>query len=140
MTGAVSSHRVQLQAGDGASPEVFNRICEILNFNGPSETAPQIDVTSLCSDAREYIGGLKDGGEVGFDLNFVPGDPMQYQLRDDLNNGTVRNYQIVIEGASPTTTIGFAAIVTAFSLTGAVDQAVQASASLKITGQVTYTG
>lgn len=140
MTGAVSSHDAELQAGDGGSPEGFTRICEILNFNGPNESAAQIDVTSLCSTAREYIGGLKDGGQVTFDLYFVPGDPLQYQLRSDLSTHHTRNYRIVIQGASPSTVISFAAIVTAFSLTGSVDQAVKAAVSLKITGDVNYVG
>lgn len=140
MTGAVSSHDAELQAGDGGSPEAFTRICEILNFNGPNEQAANIDVTSLCSTAREYIGGLKDGGEVSFDLNFVPGDPMQYQLRSDLGNGTTRNYKIVIQGGSPSTIISFAAIVTGFNLSGSVDQQVQAATTLKITGDVNYVG
>ncbi len=140
MTGAVSSHDVELQLGDGGSPEAFTQVCEILNFNGPNQSAPQIDVTSLCSDAREYIPGLKDGGEFSFDLNYVPGDQMQYLLEHALSTRVTNNFRLVINAGSPTTTYTFAAIVTQFGLTGAVDQQIQAAVTLKITGDVTRAG
>ena len=66
-----------LQRGDGASPEVFTTIAEILSIGGPSLTAGTVDATSMESLDRyaEFIAGLKDGGEVSFTIAFIPTEP-----------------------------------------------------------------
>lgn len=130
-TAAISTQGVQLQRNNVL-------IAEITNFNGPSETARQVDVTSLDSTSREYISGLRDGGEVSFDMNLVPGDTAQQGLRADLAARTVQSFSIVLTDAGACT-ITFSALVTQFSIRGGVDDRVTASCSLKITGDVTYT-
>lgn len=136
MTLATTSQGVQLRRGDGATPtEGFTLIAEIQNINGPNESTKQIDVTNLDSEAREYINGLIDGGEVSFDGNFVGSNAQQQGLRDDMVDGVLRNFELALadDDTNPTT-ISFSAIVTAFGIKSAVDTQVTFSATLKLSG------
>ena len=47
MTQAIHTQGTKLQRGDGAGPEVFTTIAVVISFTGPTETAKQVDVTSL---------------------------------------------------------------------------------------------
>jgi predicted secreted protein len=141
---AVSTVGVKLKRGDGATPtEVFSAIGEVFNLSGPNETAAQIDVTSFDSTAREYIAGLRDGGEVTFEFNFVGDDVSQAGLRSDFAAGTLRNFEIDLHDATATLTVpskyAFAASVTALGNSFAVDDKITGSCTLKISGPVTFT-
>jgi hypothetical protein len=141
-TKATSTKGVKLQRGDGAGSETFTTIAEVLSWKGPTEKAPQLDASSFDSTAMEYISGLPDNGEVTFDVNWVGSDAQQQGLRTDLRAGTKRNFklQLVDSGGVTPTIVSFAAIVTgAPELSGAVNQIVKGSCSLRITGQATYT-
>jgi hypothetical protein len=140
---ATIAKTVKLQRGDAATPEVFTTIAEVTNVNGPPETAPQVDVTSFDSDAKEFRAGLVDGGEVSFDMNFVGEDSQQQGLRTDLRAGTVRNFKVIIPDrvlAANCSTCAFSAVVT--NLSGpesAVDAVIKQSCSLKVSGLPTWT-
>ncbi len=141
---ASSSQKVILARGDGASPtEVFTKIGEITSWNGPTETAKQIDVTSVDSDAREFIAGLSDPGEVSFDGNFVADDASQLGLRADMAARVLRNFKLTLADATAAltkpTVIAFTAVVTKFEIKGSVDNKVDFAAALKISGVPVYT-
>ncbi len=139
-TKASSTAGVKLQRGDGATPtEAFTTIAEVTDVKGPDEKSPTIDVTSFDSAAKEYINGLKDSGEMTFDMNFVGSDAQQQGLRADMTNRVKRNFKLILnDHATTPTTLTFAAIVTAFPLTLGTDAAVKASCTLQISGAVTW--
>lgn len=141
-TKATSGVGVKIQIGDAAEPEVFTTIAEITDFNGPNETSPSIDVSNFDSEAREFIAGLKDGGEVTFSCNFVGSNAQQQALRTAQKNRVKKNFKILINDAAldaDKTTIELAANVTGFSLTGSVDAAIKAAISLKVSGEPAFT-
>lgn len=131
----IATQQTELARGDGAEPEVFTKIPDVTNISGPNETKDEIDVTSFDSTAREYIPGIGDSGELTFDLNFRPDDTQQQGLRADKDAGTARNYQITLTDG---TTFTFEAIVTAFTLTAATNDAWRGSVTLKISGAVDW--
>jgi hypothetical protein len=59
----------------GSSP-TFTEIANVTSISGPSISRNVYDVTAHDStdSYMEFIGGLKDGGELSFDLNWDPGD------------------------------------------------------------------
>lgn len=141
-TKAVSAQGVTLQRGDGATPtEAFATIAEILDWQGPTETAKQIDATSLDSTAREYIPGLLDGGEVSGNFIWVGSNTQQQGLRSDLAARVKRNFKLTLTdtGASTPTIITFTAVVTDISLKGQVDDKIMGSFKLKISGTPVFT-
>jgi predicted secreted protein len=140
---ATIAKAVKLQRGDGGGTEVFTTIGEVTNVSGPPETAPQVDVTSFDSTAREFRAGLVDGGEVSFDMNLVGSNAQQQGLRTDLRAGTVRNFKLILPDAAleaNCTTIAFAAVVTNLSgVDAAVDGVIKQSCTLKVSGLPTWT-
>src|ERR1700754_2400702 len=76
---------------------VFATIANVTNISGPDRKRETIDVTAHDSPDgwMEFIGGLKDGGEVQLDINYDPGETT-HDLDDDFDDTEPRNYQIVI--------------------------------------------
>lgn len=132
MTAATSTQGVQLKRAGVL-------IAEVTSFKGPGTKAPQIDVSSFDSTAMEFISGLKDQGEFTFDLNFVGSNAEQQSLQEDIGSTAVAFTLVLADDTVSPTQAAFSALVTAFELSGAVNQALKASCTLKITGEVTWT-
>lgn len=131
-----------LKIGDGGSPtESFTTIFQVLDIGGPSLELEAIESTNHSSTGgwREFIGGLLGGGEVGFEVNY---EPTQATLNatagliNDMENRTVRNFQLVFPDTGATTW-SFAALVTKFEPSAPVDGKLTASVTLTISGQPT---
>jgi len=144
MTSAISSFGTLLKIGDGLSPESFTTIAEVTDISGPGLELDAIEATSHSSTGgyKEFIGGLLDGGEVSFEISFIPTNATHSYtsgLIYALRNRTVRNFQLVFPNVGATTW-AFAALVTGFEPKEPVDDKLSASVTLKITGQPTLAG
>ncbi len=94
--------KVFLAVGNGASPEVFARYCEIDSMSGIGVKNDLVDVTTFCSNgSKEYVGGLSDGKEVTFGANYSMSEPIQESLMADVDNKVTRNFEVQVDGASP---------------------------------------
>lgn len=142
MSDAVAGFNSLLQIGDGATPtENFTTIAEVKDISGPSLSLNPVGVTNQSSTGgwAEFIGGLLDAGEVTFDINYLPTHATHNAatgLIRDLVNRTKRNFKLIFPNAGATTW-AFTALVTAFSPSEPVADALTASVSLKISGQPT---
>jgi len=141
MTLAIDAYGTLLQVGDGQAPEVFTTIAEVTEIGGPSLALDPLDVTSHTSPGafREFIGGLLDGGEVTFTINYVPTNATQDAttgLIADMIARTVRNFQLIFPDVG-STQWSFAALITAFEPAEPVDDRLSAELTLKVTGQPT---
>ncbi|MET9516385.1 phage tail tube protein [Streptomyces sp. NPDC002994] len=127
---------VQLKRGDGAGPEVFTAIADVTNLSGPGLSRETIDVTSHGSPDgwMEFLGGLKDGGEVSVDINYRPA--FHDDLVDDFEDNAPRNYQVVFPDEA-STTWGIKAILTGFEPEMPYDDKAAASLTLKVSGKPT---
>ncbi|EFC78983.1 phage tail tube protein [Parafrankia sp. EUN1f] len=88
----------QLRRGNGATPiETFTTIAEVTNISGPSMERETLDMTSHSSPDkwREFIGGIKDGGEVSIDMNYDIGEATHNALQEDFDDEDPRHFQIV---------------------------------------------
>lgn len=132
----VTSQGLVIGWGDGASPEVFTAIGNIVDHDGPSKENPEVDVTDLNSSAKEYIPGLVDNGEITITVNFDPSNASHDRLLDDLDGRISRNYQITWP-VSPALNWTFNAFVKSFSQRSGVDQPLQGTVTLRINGAVT---
>jgi predicted secreted protein len=127
----------QLQRGDGAGSETFTAIASVTNITPPALERETYDVTAHDSPSkwREFIGGLKDGGEVSIDINY---DPREHDgLVADLDDDEPRNYKVVWPG-----TLGswaFAAVLTGFEPEAPHDDKLAASLTFKVSGKPTIT-
>lgn len=124
------------KTGNGASPEAFTTLAEVTNITPPNMSRDSVDAThELSPNAwREFIAGLKDGGEVSLELNFVPGGASAAALMDELNlepEDAPKNRQIVFKDGSIMT---FRAFLTAFEPEAPIDDKMAASVTFKVTG------
>jgi len=136
---AVLGFGTLLQIGDGGNPEVFTTIAEVTSISGPNLTKNFVEVTHMESlnGYDEFIPGLKSGGEITCELNFVPSDTTFTTLKTAYDNDTLSNYKIVFPDSAGTTA-SFAAYVSAISPTAPVADKMSLSITLKITAAVTF--
>jgi predicted secreted protein len=127
--------------GDGADPEVFTAIANVHNLGGPEITKAALDVTAHDGNGwMDFVGNLKDGGEISLELNWDPGeathDLATGLLGSLVNESQPTNWQVVWPDDA-STTWDIAAIVTAFGPSAPVDEKLTASVTLKVSGQPT---
>ena len=111
-------------------------IAELTNIGGPSLSAATIEATSHDSDDgyREFLQGLRDGGDISIEGNFIPGNAGQVALTTDLNDGSLDAYTITFPAVMATTWT-FNAIVTAFECSAPFDDKASFTATLKVSGK-----
>jgi len=113
-------------------------IAELMSISGPSISMEPIDVTNHDSvdSFREYIAGLRDGGEISIEGNFLDGNAGQAALIADVTAGTSGSYSVNFpDGAK----WEFTAFVTAFENQASFDDKIGFSATLKINGKPIFT-
>lgn len=127
--GALSS----LKLGDGASPEVFTTVAEVLRVGAIGQSTSEIEVTHLSSTSKEYIGALPEGATVDFQVNFV-GGTQQNALRDGV--GTTKNFRMDF---SDNTRASFAFVILSFNRDETTPESqLTGSINGRITGDLTW--
>ena len=140
-TSAMNAHGTLLKLGDGGGSEVFTTIAEVLDISGPGLARGVLDATSHSSGGwKEKIAGIKDGGQVSFDINWVPNNATHGSstgLISFFEADVARNFKLV-ENTAPPLTWSFSALVVNFNSAKPVDGVRKGSITLEITGSVTY--
>ena len=128
-----------LAVGDGASPEVFTTIAEVIEVTGPDSSNDEIETTNLSSTAKEFIAALKDNGSCDFEAHFNPSNTQHGNLWDDADAATVKNYKLTWSdpATSPDPYVQFAAFVSSLSVANPPNDSVKISGTLRITGAIT---
>lgn len=132
----IESQSCTFKVGDGASPESYNAVGQVVNIDGPDGAASVIDVSSLASTRREKKMGLPDEGRIALSLQYDPDDTGQTRCTTLRNGRTAGNFRIELSD-SPATTWSFSGYVLEFSKSINIDQVVMGSIVVEITGSVT---
>ena len=144
-TTATIGFGVILAKGDAASPEVFTTIAEITDLSGPGLARDAVEATHTASTNRwrEFLAGLKDGGEVSLTMNHLPNNATQDATSGGLvgefatvDGDTVGNWKLTFP-VSPAVSWTFPAILTAFEPATPIDDRMTATATFKIAGEPT---
>lgn len=95
-----------------------------------------IDVTDQASTDgwKEFVGGLKDGGQVELTGNFKSVDDGQSELRG--NPGETAAWELTFSNGAKASGN---AVIGGYNVTNPLDNKVGFTCSLKITGKTTYT-
>jgi len=117
-------------------------IAEVTHIGGPGLARDTIEATHHKSPNmwREYIKGLKDGGEVSIDLNFMPFDSTHNAatgILADFSDDTTISTWVVTFPDTNNTQWTFDAIVTGFEPDEPFDDKLSASVTLKVSGEPT---
>src|SRR5680860_719809 len=105
-----------LERSDMATIPVFTEVANVTNLGGPKLSRSTTDVTAHDSpDAyMEFIGSLKDGGEVSMDINWDPRETTHANLLADFEDTVPRDWQLSIPLPTGTADWAFTAIMTGF--------------------------
>lgn len=133
-TQARIGHGSQFYVGSDSSPIAYTAIAEITSITPPSVTRDVIDATHTGSPDqwREHIPGLKDGGEVSIEMNFVPNSDSSNILVAIQLDSFARDFKIVFPEGS---TWVFQAFCTGFEPDAPFDDKMTATATFKVSGK-----
>lgn len=103
-------------------------------------TSDDIEVTHYKSDDgyKEYIQGLRDGGEIAVEGNFIPSDAGQASLIADFNTGVKRTFLVTLPNTDASTWSG-SAYVKGFTTSTEINDKIMFTATIKLTGKPTFT-
>lgn len=127
---------------DTTGAGVFAVIANVTDVSGPSRSREAIEVTAHDSPDkyREFVKGLKDGGEVSITLNYDPGTSTHSDLDADFEENALRDYQVVIlPGDVDEHTWDFSALITDLGDEFPFDDKMEREATFKISGKPTLT-
>ena len=119
---------------EGTTPGTYVPVAEVKAITLPGGSRDAVDVTHLASPDRyrEFIAGLKDGGEASFTLNWVP------SATDSLMAGFVAvsgTYQVTAPNGVLMRFSGFFTNYSPPELTP--EGPMEASATIKVSGKAT---
>lgn len=132
MTSAIAALGVLLKR-DG------NTIAELSKIGPVGKSRETIDCTNLntAGGYKEFIGGMRDGGVVALEGNFIAGDTSgQIGLQTDFDVETAQSFVVYFPTAI-TATWTFSGVVTKFETNFEVNNKVTFAAEIKITGAPT---
>lgn len=147
-TNARIGHRALFQIFDStASPPAWTTVAEVTSITPPQFAKDAIDATHTESPEgfREFIGGLKDAGQVSVELNLVPKGPTMALLLGAFDLDAAFQARILFPDGDPqaspiTCSIwAFLAIITGFTPEAPVEGKMTATATFKISGKPTFT-
>lgn len=98
-----------------------------------------IEVTNFDSPSgwKEFIAGLKMGGTVSVEMNFLPGNSSQQGLRSAVGSSTISTYSVIFTDSGET--YSFSAICTKFKANASTPaDSLKATAEFQITGAITF--
>ena len=120
----------------------FVDVGQVRDISGPSMTQDAVEVTARDTNKwRAFTPGLRDGGEVTFDLIYDPNLASHSAtntttgLVSFLLTGTAKTFRLDM---SDSNYFSFSGIVTAFTPESPLEDAMTASCTIKVTGAVSY--
>lgn len=134
----IDAFGIALQRSNMVTPTAtFVTIGNVTSVSGPEIERETYDVTAHDSvdGWREFIGGLKDGGEVSLELNY---DPSKHDsLVADFDDTAARDFKLVFPGGRGQW--AFKAFITGFSQEAPSDGQFSGELTFKVTGKPTIT-
>ena len=122
-------------ASGGAVDKVtFTSFCELTGANQQDGGADQIEVTTICSDAKEFEQGLSDSGTLQLDYNAAPNESVQLALTAAKVAGTQIAFKIVFPNSGGT--VIMLGTVQQQSIAGQVNGVWTGSATIKLSGPI----
>ena len=128
--------------GDGAVPENFTTVAEVLDLHPGAYVADVAEVTGQLSSGgfKEKIPTLLDAGACTFDLNYVIQNSTQSYsagLFGDFSARKIRDYKVVFPDAN-STTWSFRGFIKEWKPVAALKDALKVAVTIEFTGQPTF--
>jgi len=125
--------------GTAISIALMVPLVEVLKAGGPGMKADMKEVSNMGSPNayKEFIAGLREGGDVTFEGNYIPKEATNSQatLRTDFENGTLSCWCLDMPGPAGNGIWMFNAFVSSIQPTYPLDDRVTFTGTLRITGK-----
>jgi len=142
---AIASTSFELAGEDGTAADAyvsggtidlatFSTFCELTGANQQDGGADEIDVTTICSTAKEFEQGLSDSGTLQLDYNVAPNGAVQTALRAAKVSGDQLAFKITFPNSGGT--VIMLGTVQSQSMSGSVNDVWKGSATIKLTGPI----
>jgi predicted secreted protein len=117
-------------------------IGNIKDISGPSMQKDFIDVTDMSSPGnyREFIGGLRDPGEIQFTIHMSPSSSADLALRNNFDSDDDDIVATSINLAGTGTTLSFSSSVAGLGHNIPLEEAISMDVTLRVSGPVTVSG
>ena len=109
-------------------------IADVTSISPISLSLATLDTSNLDSTWRTFIGGIKDGGECTFEINYDPVSASHVTIEAAID-GTAKAIKVTFSDGKA---MDFSAVITSYSVTAAMDTVVTASLGMKITAAITF--
>lgn len=138
MTVAAIGHGVRVQRNPGNSPAEVEDIGELLEVSGPSLARDAVEATHSRSANRfrEFISGLRDGGEITLTIALYPDSAAgssHRKLVDDYEDDDAITYRMLFPDGA--TYWEFDGLVTSLEHASPIDDRMTMAVTIKISGQ-----
>jgi len=121
-------------SGGTFAPVTFSSICELTGVNQQDDTADEIEVSTICSTAKEFEQGLSGSGTLQIDYNFAPNEAVQAAVRSAKLSGTAIAFKITLPNSGGN--LVMFGTVQQSSFTGGVNGVWTGSSTIKLTGPI----
>lgn len=112
----------------------FSDFCELTGVTQQDGSSDEIEVTTICSNAKEFESGLSDSGTLQMDYNFAPNATVQAAIRTAKEDGSELAFKIVFPNSGGT--VIMLGSVQQSSFTGQVSGVWTGSTTVKLTGPI----
>lgn len=121
-------------SGGTFAPLTFSAFCELTGVDQQDGTTDEIEVTTICSTAKEFETGLSDSGTLTLNYNYAPNEPVQAAFAAAKKLGT----EIAVRVTFPNSggTIVMIGSVQQSSFSGAVSGVWTGSTTMKLSGEI----
>lgn len=134
LAGVDASGYTPYTSGGTFAPLLYTAFCELTGVDQQDGTTDEIEVTTICSTAKEFETGLSDSGTLTLNYNFAPNTPVQAAFATAKKAGTEVAVRIVFPNNGGT--IVLIGSVQQSSFSGAVSGVWTGSTSIKLTGEI----
>jgi hypothetical protein len=120
-----------------ADPAAFFELGEVTEITPGEESTDRVDVTHYNSPnrRREFVAGLVDAGEASVTINWIPGDETDLFIRAMRDSGAKAQHQIEFPNG---VTVTFDGIVLSYSKSIPIDDRMQATFTVAVSGAETW--
>ena len=118
---------------DGASPEVYTEVGQVMSISGPDGSTGEIDVTNLASTIKEFVPSLPDMGTVSCEASWDHATTANNHaaISTAFLAQETKNWEIRLSD-SPRTVVAFSGFPNSFSTSIGVDDKVGLTFGVRI--------
>lgn len=122
---------------DNAS-NALTELGEPISITLPNPQVADVEATHFSSPdrRREYIAGLIEDGEITIGFNYIPGGAVDTLITAAINDGVVRDMEIILPNGASGYKFAFDVIVKGWEKTVPIDDRMTATLTARVTGSV----